>query len=198
MYLARELTKSSLNEIGDAFGGRDHGTVLHAHRLVKTAHPKTRKRRARSWRCSTASLQSDRDELSVAVPDSNVMVSGTAAESSRRTEKAFLPPTAARQTPSNLRASSRGSRTASDTHLNLVYDWHPRCLSRYLLLDTPYPTAPDIRRSHELLGDFPAPIPRHRRTGLVTFLQETEKAHLQGRHSDPRRPTQAAARFHRA
>src|SRR5205807_8739453 len=30
MYLARELTKASLNEIGDAFGGRDHGTVLHA------------------------------------------------------------------------------------------------------------------------------------------------------------------------
>jgi chromosomal replication initiator protein len=35
MYIARELTKSSLMEIGDAFGGRDHGTVLHAHRLVK-------------------------------------------------------------------------------------------------------------------------------------------------------------------
>ena len=35
MYLARELTKTSLSEIGDAFGGRDHGTVLHAHRLVK-------------------------------------------------------------------------------------------------------------------------------------------------------------------
>ena len=35
MYLARETTKSSLSEIGDAFGGRDHGTVLHAHRLVK-------------------------------------------------------------------------------------------------------------------------------------------------------------------
>jgi chromosomal replication initiator protein len=34
MYLARELTKTSLSEIGDAFGGRDHGTVLHAHRLV--------------------------------------------------------------------------------------------------------------------------------------------------------------------
>ncbi len=34
MYLARENTKSSLNEIGEAFGGRDHGTVLHAHRLV--------------------------------------------------------------------------------------------------------------------------------------------------------------------
>ncbi|MEP6699337.1 MAG: chromosomal replication initiator protein DnaA, partial [Verrucomicrobiota bacterium] len=30
MYLARELTKASLNEIGEAFGGRDHGTVLHA------------------------------------------------------------------------------------------------------------------------------------------------------------------------
>jgi chromosomal replication initiator protein len=35
MYFARELTKSSLCEIGDAFGGRDHGTVIHAHRLVK-------------------------------------------------------------------------------------------------------------------------------------------------------------------
>ena len=35
MYLARELTKSSLNEIGDAFGGRDHGTVLHACKTVK-------------------------------------------------------------------------------------------------------------------------------------------------------------------
>jgi len=35
MYLARELTKTSLSEIGYAFGGRDHGTVLHAHRLVK-------------------------------------------------------------------------------------------------------------------------------------------------------------------
>ena len=35
MHLARELTKLSLSEIGEAFGGRDHGTVLHAHRLVK-------------------------------------------------------------------------------------------------------------------------------------------------------------------
>jgi chromosomal replication initiator protein len=35
MYLARELTKSSLVEIGEAFGGRDHGTVLHAHRQVR-------------------------------------------------------------------------------------------------------------------------------------------------------------------
>jgi chromosomal replication initiator protein len=35
MYLARNLTESSLNMIGEAFGGRDHGTVLHACRLVK-------------------------------------------------------------------------------------------------------------------------------------------------------------------
>ncbi len=35
MFLARERTKASLNEIGDAFGGRDHGTVLHACKLVK-------------------------------------------------------------------------------------------------------------------------------------------------------------------
>jgi chromosomal replication initiator protein len=32
---ANELTKASLNEIGEAFGGRDHGTVLHACKLVK-------------------------------------------------------------------------------------------------------------------------------------------------------------------
>jgi len=35
MYLARELTKSSLNDIGDAFGGKDHGTVIHACKLIK-------------------------------------------------------------------------------------------------------------------------------------------------------------------
>ncbi|MBE7500398.1 MAG: chromosomal replication initiator protein DnaA [Verrucomicrobiales bacterium] len=35
MYLARSLTGTSLNTIGEAFGGRDHGTVLHACRLVK-------------------------------------------------------------------------------------------------------------------------------------------------------------------
>jgi chromosomal replication initiator protein len=35
MYLARTLTESSLNTIGEAFGGRDHGTVLHACRQVK-------------------------------------------------------------------------------------------------------------------------------------------------------------------
>jgi chromosomal replication initiator protein len=35
MFLARHMTESSLNTIGEAFGGRDHGTVLHACRLVK-------------------------------------------------------------------------------------------------------------------------------------------------------------------
>ncbi len=35
MALAKELTNHSLPEIGDAFGGRDHTTVLHACRRVK-------------------------------------------------------------------------------------------------------------------------------------------------------------------
>lgn len=35
MFLSRNLTESSLSTIGEAFGGRDHGTVLHACRQVK-------------------------------------------------------------------------------------------------------------------------------------------------------------------
>ena len=35
MYLSRQLTASSLTDIGDAFGGKDHGTVIHACKLVK-------------------------------------------------------------------------------------------------------------------------------------------------------------------
>ena len=45
MYLAREMTPSTLVEIGDAFGGKDHGTVIHACKLVKQRmeeDPKTR------------------------------------------------------------------------------------------------------------------------------------------------------------
>ncbi|MCP4590639.1 MAG: chromosomal replication initiator protein DnaA [bacterium] len=34
MYLARELTNHSLEEIGGFFGGRDHSTVLHGCRLI--------------------------------------------------------------------------------------------------------------------------------------------------------------------
>jgi chromosomal replication initiator protein len=36
MSLCKELTNHSLPEIGDAFGGRDHTTVLHACRTIKT------------------------------------------------------------------------------------------------------------------------------------------------------------------
>ena len=35
MYLARTLTKLSLDQIGNFFGGRDHTTVLHACRKVE-------------------------------------------------------------------------------------------------------------------------------------------------------------------
>lgn len=35
MYLTRELTDLSLPKIGDAFGGRDHSTVLHAYDKIK-------------------------------------------------------------------------------------------------------------------------------------------------------------------
>ncbi len=34
MYLARELTDSSLPKIGSEFGGRDHTTVIHAHEKI--------------------------------------------------------------------------------------------------------------------------------------------------------------------
>ena len=35
MYLARNMTRRSLNEIGEAFGGRDHTTVLHACQKIE-------------------------------------------------------------------------------------------------------------------------------------------------------------------
>ena len=35
MYLCRQLTRHSLQEIGEAFGGRDHGTVIHACKTVE-------------------------------------------------------------------------------------------------------------------------------------------------------------------
>ncbi len=35
MAMAKELTSHSLPEIGDAFGGRDHTTVIHACRVIK-------------------------------------------------------------------------------------------------------------------------------------------------------------------
>ncbi len=36
MYLSRNLTHNSLVEIGESFGGRDHGTVIHACKKVST------------------------------------------------------------------------------------------------------------------------------------------------------------------
>ena len=36
MYLCRELTEMPLMAIGDAFGGRDHTTVIHAYKKVST------------------------------------------------------------------------------------------------------------------------------------------------------------------
>jgi chromosomal replication initiator protein len=36
MFLSRSLTKGSLMEIGEAFGGRDHGTVIHACKKVQS------------------------------------------------------------------------------------------------------------------------------------------------------------------
>jgi chromosomal replication initiator protein len=35
IYLCRELTEYSLTEIGQAFGDRDHTTILHSHRLIE-------------------------------------------------------------------------------------------------------------------------------------------------------------------
>jgi chromosomal replication initiator protein len=46
MYLARQLTHASLAEVGRAFGGKDHTTVLHAVDKIQTLlqeDPKLRK-----------------------------------------------------------------------------------------------------------------------------------------------------------
>lgn len=45
MYLSRTLTDQSLNEIGEGFGGRDHGTVLHACKLIDSKQAKDQKLR---------------------------------------------------------------------------------------------------------------------------------------------------------
>lgn len=34
MFISRKLTTHSLQEIGRRFGGRDHGTVMHAIKVV--------------------------------------------------------------------------------------------------------------------------------------------------------------------
>ena len=35
MYLCRELTDMSFPKVGQAFGGRDHTTVMHAERKIR-------------------------------------------------------------------------------------------------------------------------------------------------------------------
>ena len=34
MYVAREMTDSSLPKIGEEFSGKDHTTVMHAHERI--------------------------------------------------------------------------------------------------------------------------------------------------------------------
>ncbi|RLE07609.1 chromosomal replication initiator protein DnaA, partial [Candidatus Aerophobetes bacterium] len=34
MYLCRELTDASFPEIGEKFGGKDHTTIMYAHRKI--------------------------------------------------------------------------------------------------------------------------------------------------------------------
>ena len=43
MALAKELTTHSLPEIGDAFGGRDHTTVMHACKRIKALRSSERR-----------------------------------------------------------------------------------------------------------------------------------------------------------
>ena len=40
MYLARSLTRHSLEEIGGYFGGRDHTTVMHANKTIEIKRKK--------------------------------------------------------------------------------------------------------------------------------------------------------------
>ena len=42
MYLCRELTEMSLPRIGQSFGGRDHTTVMHADRKIRSQMPERR------------------------------------------------------------------------------------------------------------------------------------------------------------
>ena len=65
MYLCRELTDHSLPAIAQRFGGRDHTTVLHAHRKVQRAAARRPTHTGSLW---TASCASSKDALSPHAP----------------------------------------------------------------------------------------------------------------------------------
>lgn len=54
MWLARQATLHSLPEIGQAFGGRDHTTVMHALDLVETRLADDADYAVRVWRLLAA------------------------------------------------------------------------------------------------------------------------------------------------
>jgi chromosomal replication initiator protein len=68
MYLARELTDESLPAIGRQFGGRDHTTVLHAHRRT-TSRISTDGSSREAVDNLLTSLLSDRSKRAGALPD---------------------------------------------------------------------------------------------------------------------------------
>jgi chromosomal replication initiator protein len=45
MYISRALTDRSLSDIGESFGGRDHGTVMHACKLIEKRSTKDQRLR---------------------------------------------------------------------------------------------------------------------------------------------------------
>jgi chromosomal replication initiator protein len=61
MYLARELAGASLHDIGVAFGGRNHTTVVHACAQVK--------KRANADKAFDGELATIRDSLASRRPD---------------------------------------------------------------------------------------------------------------------------------
>jgi chromosomal replication initiation ATPase DnaA len=64
MYLCRELTDLSLPRIGQAFGGRDHTTVMHADRKIRQQMADGDPCTTRSPNSPTASSRPDQATLS--------------------------------------------------------------------------------------------------------------------------------------
>jgi chromosomal replication initiator protein len=66
MYLARELLDMSTTEVGKAFGGRDHSTVIHAYDKIKKLSDKdSRTRRDLSAIKRTLGIEPDGVDKSV-------------------------------------------------------------------------------------------------------------------------------------